>query len=93
MRLPNPWVTLPVLLSTVAGGVVGYLITEASCVGRCTVPAILVGTGVAVAVAVGVGTVVVLAVRSMREWRELQDREVAVFEESAAGAEPEPPTC
>lgn len=88
MKLPNPWVAIPVLVAAVTGGVVGYLVTEASCAGRCTVPAVLVALGVTVGAAVGVGTVVVLAVRSMREWREFQDREITVVEE----AEPPPPT-
>jgi len=93
MRLPNPWVTIPVLLATIAGGAVGYLVTEASCAGRCTLPALLIGAGVAIGVAAGVGTVVVLAVRSMREWREFQDREISVYQDPAEGGEPQPPTC
>ena len=94
MRLPNPWVTVPVVLATLAGGLVGYLVTEASCSGRCAVPAVLIGLGVAIAVGLGVGIVVVLAVRSMREWREFQERDIAVFgEEPRRSEEPGPPTC
>jgi hypothetical protein len=69
----NPWVVIPVALATVAGGVVGALVTQVSCAPESCVPA-SIGIGLASAAAAffGVGVVVVLAVRSMAEWREAE---------------------
>jgi hypothetical protein len=91
-RLPSPWVTVPVLLGTVAGGVVGYLVTQVSCApGSCTGAAIAIGfLGAAVAF-FGIGTVVVLALRSVAEWRELQDR--GGRPQTPVDDDPGPPTC
>lgn len=87
MRLPNPWVAVPILLAAVAGGVIGYIVTDASCAPHsCTVAAALFAVLGAAAAAIGVGVVVVLAVRSVAEWRETQDREI-VIEKSEAGDE------
>jgi hypothetical protein len=88
MRIPNPWVAIPVLLATVAGGVVGFLVTGVSCApDSCTGAAIGVGLASALTALFGVGTVVVLAARSIAEWREVQDRP------PPPPAEPGPPTC
>lgn len=89
MRLPNPRVALPVLASAAAGGVVGYVVTDASCApGSCAGAAAAVAAGVALAAGVGVGVVVVLALRSFAEWRSLDERVVTVPD-----PEEGPPTC
>lgn len=90
MRLPNPWVVVPSLLATVVGGVVGYQVTRVSCApDGCAGAAIGIGILSALVALLGVGTVVVLAVRSIDEWRELQEREEISAPEREAG----PPTC
>ena len=71
MRLPNPWITIPVLLATAAGGIVGFQVTRVSCApGSCTGSAVGIGLLSALVALAGVGTVVVLAARSVAEWRE-----------------------
>ena len=71
MRRVNPWVLIPVVLATLAGGVVGALVTQVSCApGSCLPAAIGVGVLSAIAAFVGVGIVVVLAVRSLAEWKQ-----------------------
>ncbi len=88
-RLPNPWVALPVAIAALAGGFVGFFVTDASCTPEpCTFAAVLVAIGVALAAAVGVGVVVVLAVRSLSEWKEHSEREILTSEDP-----PTPPTC
>jgi hypothetical protein len=83
-------VTVPVFGGTVAGGVVGYLVTQVSCApGSCTVAAVGIGLVSAAAAFLGIGTVVVLALRSIAEWRRLQ----ADDEPSRPEREPGPPTC
>lgn len=66
-----------VLLGGLAGGLIGYALVDLQCEGDCTVPkglGLLVG---AVACAAGLAVVVVLALRAMGEWREIDDRERA----------------
>ena len=88
-RLPNPWVVLPVAIAAIAGGFVGFFVTDASCAPEsCTPAAALVAVGVALAAAAGIGVVVVLALRSLSEWREHEDREILTREDP-----PAPPTC
>ena len=88
-RFPNPWVVLPVAVAALAGGFVGFFVTDASCApDSCTVPAILVAVGVALAAAVGVGVVVVLALKSLSEWKEHEERDILTREDP-----PTPPTC
>lgn len=91
MRLPNPWIAVPVLLSAVAGGIVGFVVTDASCApGSCGAAAAVVAALVALGVGAGVGVVAVLAVRSIAEWREQADREITLpVDDEPAG----PPTC
>ena len=89
MRAPNPWIVLPVLIGTVAGGVIGALVTSESCApGDCLGATIGIGLLSAVVGFFGVGVLVVLAVRSLAEWRE---------QEARGGPPPrgedEPPTC
>lgn len=75
MRRPNPWIAAPVLLATIGGAVIGFQVTRVSCAPSSCVPA-AVGIGLVAAVAAlfGVGTVMVLAVRSIAEWRDQQSR-------------------
>ena len=80
-RLPNPWVAIPVLLSGVAGGVVGYLVTDASCAPRsCATAAAITAAITGLVIAAGVGVVVVLALRSLDEHRTHQERSILVFD-------------
>lgn len=91
-RTPSLWVTLPVVLGTVAGGLVGYLVTEVSCSpGSCTPAAVGIGLLSAVAAFFGIGTVVVLALRSIAEWRALAER--GEGPPSLDDGDPGPPTC
>ncbi len=78
-RLPNPWVAVPVLVSAVAGFLVGYFVSDASCApGSCPVAASLVGVAVGLGVGIGIGIVVVLALKSLDEFRTHREREVTV---------------
>ncbi len=91
-RLPNPWVIGPILLAAIAGGAVGYFVTDASCVpDSCTVAAVSVALVVGIGSAVGVGIVVVLALKSLSEWREHADRDILTVADS--DDPPTPPTC
>jgi len=80
-RLPNPWVVVPVLLAGAAGGIVGYLVTDASCApGSCAVAAAITAVLTGLVIAAGVGVVVVLALRSLDEHRTHQERSILVFD-------------
>lgn len=92
-RLPNPWVAIPVVVAAAAGGAIGYFVTEASCSpGSCSGVAAIVATITAVGTAIGVGVVVVLALKSISEWRDHADREVLTATDDDSGG-PGPPTC
>jgi predicted lipid-binding transport protein (Tim44 family) len=85
MRRPNLWVALPVAVAGIAGGVIGYFVTDASCApGGCLIAAIFFALLAGLAAAVGIGVVVVLAVRSMTEWREMEEREITIEMDQAA---------
>lgn len=76
-RLPNPWIAVPALAAAIAGGIVGFFVTTASCVpGGCVLAASLVGAVAGIAVGVGVGVIAVLAFRSLDEFRSHRDREI-----------------
>ena len=91
-RLPNPWVALPVAIAAIAGGAVGYFVTDASCTpDSCTVAAVSVALVVGIGSAVGVGIVVVLALKSLSEWREHADRDILTATDT--DNPPSPPTC
>ena len=63
-----------ILLTGVAGALIGYSLVELQCDGECAVPlglGLLVG---AVVAAGGMSIVAVLVLRALGEWRELQDR-------------------
>jgi len=91
-RMPNAWIAIPVVIAAIAGGAVGFFITDASCVpGSCPVAASIVGLVTAVGTGIGVGVVAVLAIKSITEWRQHAEREVLT---SAESTEPTgPPTC
>jgi hypothetical protein len=66
-----------ILLSGLAGGVIGYSLVALQCDGDCSVPTgigMLVGALVA---AIGMAVVAVLVMRALGEWREVEDRERA----------------
>ncbi len=79
MRLPNPRLGLPIVISAIAGAVVGYFVTDASCAPEaCPVAASFVAVVTALAAGAGVAVVVVLAARSFAEWRTQSERDVLV---------------
>jgi len=89
VRLPNPRIAVPIVLGGIAGGGVGYFVTDASCApGSCPVAAVTVALVVALCAAAGVGVVVVLAVRSFAEWRIQSDRDVLVAKDDASDRSP-----
>ena len=91
-RRPNFWVTVPTALAALAGGVVGYFVTDASCAPEaCTFAAVSVAVAVGLGAAVGVGVVVVLALKSLSEWQEHADR--GILTETDPDAPKAPPTC
>jgi hypothetical protein len=66
-----------ILLSGLAGGLIGSSLVELQCEGDCAVPqgvGLLVG---AVMAAGGMAIVAVLVMRALGEWRETTDRESA----------------
>jgi hypothetical protein len=74
MRAPNPWIAVPALAAAAFGAVVGFQVTRISCApGTCLGASLAVAVGAAAAALLGVGTVVVLAARSMAEWRRHQE--------------------
>jgi hypothetical protein len=80
-RFPNPWVAVPVLVAGIAGGVVGYLVTDASCApGSCALAAGITAVLAGAIIAAGVGVVAVLALRSFDEHRTHRERSVVVFD-------------
>jgi len=66
-----------ILLSGLAGGLIGYSLVELQCEGDCALPegiGLLIGALVA---AGGMAIVAVLVMRALGEWREVNDRERA----------------
>jgi len=90
MRWPNPWIAVPALLATVAGAVIGFQVTRVSCApGSCLPAAAGIGAAAALMALFGVGAVMILAVRSIAEWREQQER----GDPPRPTETTEPPTC
>ena len=90
MKMPNPWIAIPVALATVTGAVIGFQVTTVSCAPEGCFPSALgIGLASAIAAFFGVGTVVVLAIRSIAEWREQQERGGP----PPPPEDPGPPTC
>lgn len=76
-RLPNPWVGVPALVAGIAGGIVAFIVTEASCAPRgCAAVASISAFVVGLGIAAGVGVVAVLALKSIDEHRIHRDRMV-----------------
>ena len=91
-RIPNPWIVVPIAVAAITGGAVGYFVADASCTpDSCTLAAVSVGLVVAIGAAVGVGIVVVLAFKSISEWREHADRDILTVADP--DEPPTPPTC
>lgn len=87
--MPNPWIAVPVVVSTVAGWIIGYFVIQASCApNACTAGAVSIGLLAAAGAGGGVAVVAILAVRSIAEWREQADREITIPVD-----DPGPPTC
>ncbi|MFM7124668.1 MAG: hypothetical protein ACKOE0_01185 [Actinomycetes bacterium] len=64
-----------ILVSGIAGAVMGYLMVNVQCSGSCAVPTgIGMFTGALIG-ASGMSVVAVLALRAIGEWRELADKE------------------
>jgi hypothetical protein len=81
-RLPNPWVAVPALLAGIAGGIVGFIVTNASCApGDCLVVASISAAIVGLGIALGVGVVSVLALKSIDEHRIHRERMVLTMVE------------
>ncbi len=72
MRRLNYWVVGSVLVAFGSGGFIGWIVTTTGCADDCTTSAILIGLIAGLVAAVGVGVVVVLADRSLNEWRTAQ---------------------
>ncbi len=63
-----------ILLSGLAGALIGYSLVSLQCEGDCALPTglgLLIG---AVTAAVGMAVVAVLVMRAIGEWREIEDR-------------------
>ncbi len=66
-----------ILLGGLCGGLIGFAVTDVSCVDGCTGTASVVGVLSAIGTAVGVAIVTVLALRAMAEWNEKEARQRA----------------
>ncbi|MEX2419224.1 MAG: hypothetical protein WD652_02490 [Acidimicrobiia bacterium] len=76
-RLPNPWVGVPALLAGIAGGIVAFIVTEASCApGSCVAVASISAVVVGLGIVAGVGVVAVLALKSIDEHQTHRERMV-----------------
>lgn len=63
-----------ILIGGLCGGLIGFAVTDVSCVDGCTATASVVGFASAVGCALGVAVVAVLALRAMAEWDEKEAR-------------------
>lgn len=63
-----------ILVAGAAGGLIGWALVDVQCSGECSGPTSVGGIVGALAAAGGTAVVVVLVLRAMGEWRELQDR-------------------
>lgn len=79
-----------IVVAGVCGGLIGYAVTDLSCVDGCGAgPAIGALVGAAIA-AIGVAVVAVLALRAMGEWKTIQQRDAARAD-AGDNATPSPP--
>lgn len=65
---------LAILVAGAAGGLIGWALVDVQCTGDCATSTSVGGLIGAVVAAAGTAVVVVLVLRAMGEWRELQDR-------------------
>ena len=78
-RLPNPWFLIPVLVAGVVGAVLGREVARVTCTfgsaGSTGCPGLEITAAVVGGVVglLGVGVMLVLAFRSIAEWREAQE--------------------
>jgi len=63
-----------ILVAGAAGGLIGWALVDVQCTGDCSTPTSIGGLTGALLAAGGTAIVVVLVLRAMGEWRELQDR-------------------
>ncbi|MGI9646280.1 MAG: hypothetical protein ACR2O6_13320 [Ilumatobacteraceae bacterium] len=66
-----------ILLSGLAGGLIGYSLVDLQCEGDCALPKGLGILAGAVIAGGGMAIVAVLVMRALGEWHEIQDRESA----------------
>lgn len=66
-----------ILVGGLCGGLIGFAVTDVSCVDGCTGTASVVGLASAIGCAIGVAVVAVLALRAMAEWHEKEARQRA----------------
>ena len=66
---------VPVLVAALVGGFIGWIVSRVGCTGDACSPLanLAIGLVSGLVAAAGVGVVVVLADRSLREWREWRD--------------------
>jgi hypothetical protein len=63
-----------ILVAGAAGALIGWALVDVQCAGECATATSVGGLVGAVAAAGGTAVVVVLVLRAMGEWRELQDK-------------------
>jgi len=68
---------LAIMIGGLCGGLIGFAVTDVSCIDGCTGTASIVGFASAVGTAFGVAIVAVLALRAMAEWNEKEARQRA----------------
>ena len=73
-RLARALGVIAILVAGAAGGLIGWALVDVQCTGSCTAAASTGGLVGAIAAAAGTAVVVVLVLRAMGEWRELQDK-------------------
>lgn len=73
-RLARTLGFLAILVAGGAGGLIGWALVDVQCTGDCSTSTSVGGLVGALAAAGGTAVVVVLVLRAMGEWRELQDR-------------------
>jgi hypothetical protein len=73
-RLARTLGFVAILVAGGAGGLIGWALVDVQCSGACTTPTSIGGVTGALVAAGGTAVVVVLGLRAMGEWRELQDR-------------------
>lgn len=72
-RRPNPWIAIPALVSGALAGVLGWVVTDASCETTCVGWATLISIVSFLVVTIGVVLILSLVYRSLAEWNEKKD--------------------